>query len=401
MYEFTFYNPVKIYFGMENLRVLPKEIIKYGRKVLLLYSQTFSKTKHFEELLRVIHEEDIQTCLFGKITRNPTNTLVDEIAGLCRSTQTEVILAVGGGTVIDCAKMVAAVSASNFSCQDIMYEKKSVDRALPVIAVPTTTATGSEMNCGGLISCRERKEKISFGAPVLFPKAAFIVPDFTCSLSVDNTAAGCADIMSHILENTYFTSLPKMKMNVGVQENIMRTLVLSSLTVRDEPYNVEARSDISWIASWALNGFLENGTGRIPVCHAMAHQLAGYYDIPHAQIIGIILPKWLKYIISDDTADVIAAFGKEVFGDLFSLEINVEKTEDTYLKTDIKEAECAVKSLECWLYDKLNLPSSFSEYHITDEFFSEMAQRICNGNTLSGLKRLGTGDLEAIMRACL
>ena len=401
MYEFMFYNPVKTFFGIENIKALPGEIKKYGRTVLLIYSRSFSNTDYFSDLVLLIREADIQTVLFGISTKNPTTVLVDKIAEICCNSHAEVILAAGGGTVIDCAKMAAAVSGSGIPSSDLLYRKCNVTGALPVIAIPTTAATGSEMNCGGLISNPEKKEKISFGAPIMFPKAAFIVPDYTCSLSPEYTAAGCADIMSHILENTYFTFGPKMRMNAAVQESIMRSLVLSSLAALKNPYDLEARADICWIASWALNGFLENGTGRTPICHAIEHQLSGYYDIPHAQGMAIILPKWLRFIISDDTADIIASFGSKVFDGVLSPS-TCEKSPDVVIsKTNIEEAIRAVNSLEYWLYEKLNLPFSLSEYHITDEYFAEMAHKICNGRTLSGLKNVGEKDIETILRACL
>lgn len=388
LYQFNFYNPVRVCFGMDGLNHLPAIIKQYGRKVLVLYSESFRKnSRYYEEMIDILHREEMETTEYCGIMTNPRAYIVDQLAQLCRNKKIELLLAIGGGSVMDCAKAVAAITCAEQTCEDLLNKAVKIEKVLPVITIPTTMSTGSEMNCGGLISISEKKAKISFGHPLLYPKASFIIPEFTYTQDIKHTLAGCADILFHIMENTYFTKGAKMQMNIEVMECLMRNVIRNSLVLKNNPLDYEARANLCWTASWALNGFLENGTGRTPICHAIEHEVSGYYDIPHSFGMGVIVPKWLRRIICSDTINEICRFGREVL----ELDISV----------DSKGALTTVKCLETYLYEKMELQETFSCFtKDADSIISEMAYHICGEHELSGIKNMRRYDIEAILRDC-
>lgn len=389
MYQFHFYNPVEVYFGMEYLDQLPFITRRYGERVLVLYSKSFSRCAGYVNLiLNMLRKYDIHTAAVSMSTPNPKGAFIDRMSELCREEKIQVLIGIGGGTVLDSAKAVAASACTDGNCREWITGKKVLKKALPVIAVPTTAATGSEMNSGGLISFPERKEKISFGHPLLFPKAAFIIPEFTASQNREQTVAGCADVLFHIMEGNYFTRGEKTGTHLRIMEELMRDLIRYAGIVAEDLENYEARANLCIIASWALNGFLENGTGRLPVCHAMEHEISGYYDIPHAQGMAIIVPKWLRYIAEKGSEEQIAEFGKAVF-----------QVRDR--ASQFQTAMETIDRLEYFLYTELALPSAFRTFGITDEYFAEMAEHICGGKKITGVYNLCSEDLVKILKKCL
>lgn len=339
-------------------------------------------------LLDLLNADGIHVCLQGMSMTNPTGELVDRISDLCKEENIQVLIGLGGGSVLDCAKAVSATVYAGGTCRSWMVGKLKINRALPVIAIPTTAATGSEVNCGGLISFPEYREKMSFGNPLLYPKAAFVVPEFTVTQSKQQSAAGCADVLFHIMEGNYFTRGAKTEVHLCIMEELMKNLVANARIIIDDPLNIDARTNLSIIASWAMNGFLENGTGRIPACHAMEHQISGYYeDIPHAPAMAVIVPKWLRYIESKGIRQEIARFGERVF--------SLKEAENPYANA-IK----AIQLLEHFLYDELQLPSDFQTSGVNADYFEEMSDRICRGREITGIYNLKAEDFLAIYRSC-
>lgn len=178
-----------------------------------------------------------------------------------------------------------------------------------------------------------------------------------------------------------------MQMNIEVMECLMRNVIRYSLVLKKSPMDYEARANLCWIASWALNGFLENGTGRTPICHAIEHEVSGYYDIPHSFGMAVIVPKWLRHIICNETIDAICRFGSEVFG----LDISV----------DSNGALATVKHLETYLYEQMELQKTFSCFsNDIETTISEMAYHICGKCELTGIKNIRSHDIISILREC-
>jgi Uncharacterized oxidoreductases, Fe-dependent alcohol dehydrogenase family len=178
-----------------------------------------------------------------------------------------------------------------------------------------------------------------------------------------------------------------MQMNIEVMECLMRNVIRYSLVLKKSPMDYEARANLCWIASWALNGFLENGTGRTPICHAIEYEVSGYYDIPHSFGMAVIVPKWLRHIICNETIDAICRFGSEVFG----LDISV----------DSNGALATVKYFETYLYEQMELQKTFSCFsNDIETTISEMAYHICGKCELTGIKNIRSHDIISILREC-
>lgn len=298
------------------------------------------------------------------------------------------LLAVGGGSTIDCTKAIAAAAYYEGDAWDLVKQKAPVTKALPILTVLTLSATGSEMDCGGVISNMETNEKIGLVHPLLQPKVSFLDPEYTYSVSNFQTACGSADIISHIFDCNYFTAGDKMDMVSRIQEEVIRTVIKYAPIALEQPENYEARANLMWASSWALNGFLDNGIIQAPTCHMIEHELSAFYDITHGLGLAIITPRWMEYILDETTAPQIKKFGVNIFG-----------VEDNL--SDMDGAKETIHCLSDFLFGKLGLQSRLSEIGIDDRNFSIMAEKACVGGTLKGYKTLTPKDVEAIFRMCL
>jgi alcohol dehydrogenase YqhD (iron-dependent ADH family) len=263
-----------------------------------------------------------------------------------------------------------------------------VAKALPIFSVLTISATGSEMDTGGVISNMDTNEKYGLLHPLLQPKASFLDPTATYSVSAFQTACGGADIMSHVFDVFYFTKSPKMDMIDRVMEDVIKTVVKYAPVAVTEPTNYEARANLMWASSWGLNGFLQTGGGQAASCHAMEHELSAYYDITHGLGLAILTPRWMEYILDETTAPQFKKFGINVFGVDASL-------------SDMEGAKKAISCLSGFLFDTLGLQRTLTEIGIDDTHFKAMAKNACGGDILQGYKSLTPEDVENIYRMCL
>jgi hypothetical protein len=387
--EFVFQNTTKIYFGRENIHALGNELLSYGDKVLLVYGGgSIKRIGLYDKIVKEIDRVGLELHELRGVEPNPRHTTVNRGADICKDKHINVILAVGGGSTIDCAKAIAAAAYYDGDCWDLVTGKVKVTNALPIITVLTVSATGSEMDCGGVISNMETCEKLAIESPLLQPEASFLNPENTYSVSAFQTACGCADILSHIFDCYYFTTQPKLQMVDGAMENIIRTVIKYAPVAIARPTDYEARANLMWASSWALNGFLETGVNQAPACHLMEHELSAYYDITHGLGLAIITPKWLKYILDGTTASQIKKFGVNIFGLDESL-------------TDMDGARLAIDKLSGFLYDTLGLASTLTEIGIDDKNFAVMAKKACGGGVIQSFKNLTPSDVEQIYKMCL
>lgn len=216
----------------------------------------------------------------------------------------------------------------------------------------------------------------------------FILAECTYSVSAFQTACGSADILSHIFDVAYFTSAEKMNMIDRVMEDVIKTVIKFAPIAVKEPENYEARANLMWASSWALNGFLQTGGFQAPSCHAMEHELSAFYDITHGLGLAILTPRWMEYILDESTAPQFKKFGVNVFG----VDASVSEMEG---------AKCAITCLSDFLFKELGLQSTLTEIGIDDKNFKIMAQKACQSNVLQGFKPLMPEDVENIFRLCL
>jgi len=389
MYNFIFQNTTKIYFGENQLGHLGEELKNYGNRVLLTYGGgSIKKIGLYDKVMKELKEAGLKVFELSGIEPNPRHTTVNKGADICKREKVDVLLAVGGGSTIDCTKVIAAAAFYEGDSWDLVTHKAPVTKALPVFSVLTLAATGSEMDSGGVISNLDTNEKYGLLHPLLQPKVSFLDPTNTYSVSAFQTACGSADILSHVFDVFYFTNAPKMEMVDRVMEDVIKTVVKYAPVAINEPANYEARANLMWASSWALNGFLQTGGFQAASCHAMEHELSAYYDITHGLGLAILTPRWMEYILDDSTAPQFKKFGVNVFGVDASL-------------PDIEGAKKAITILSEFLFVTLGLQKNLTEIGIDDTNFTAMAANACQGETMHGFKLLTPGDVEKIYRMCL
>lgn len=388
MINFIFQNTTKIYFG-NQLGHLGEALGQYGTRVLLIYGGgSVKKIGLYDKVIEELKKSDLTIFELSGVEPNPRHTTVNAGAALCKREKIDVVLAVGGGSTIDCAKAVAATAFYEGDSWDLVTKKAPVTKALPIVTILTLSATGSEMNSGSVISNIDTNEKYGFSHPMLQPKASFLDPANTYSVGSFQTACGSADILSHIFDTIYFTTSEKMDMVDGIMEEIMKSIIKYAPVAIKEPENYEARANLMWASSWALNGFLQTGASQAASCHAMEHVLSAYYDITHGLGLAILTPRWMEYILDEVTASQFKKFGVNVFGVEASL-------------SDMEGAKQAITALSDFLFHTLGLQSTLTEIGIDDTHFKAMAKTACAGGVLRGFKHLTPEDVENIYRMCL
>ncbi len=389
MYNFTFQNTTKIYFGEDQLAHLGQELKTYGNRVLVTYGGgSIKKIGLYDKVMDALRKAGLTVFELSGIEPNPRHTTVNRGADLCKKENIDVLLAVGGGSTIDCTKVIAASAFYEGDSWDLVTRKAPVTKALPIFSILTLSATGSEMDSGGVISNMNTNEKYGLIHPLLQPKVSFLDPTVTYSVNAFQTACGGADIMSHVFDVFYFTKSPKLDMIDRVMEDVIKTVVKYAPIAIKEPTNYEARANLMWASSWALNGFLQTGGAQAASCHAMEHELSAYYDITHGLGLAILTPRWMKYILDETTAPDFKKFGVNVFGIDIAL-------------SDMEGAEKAISALSEFLFETLGLQSTLTEIGIDETHFKAMAKNACGSNVLQGYRALTPEDVENIYRMCL
>lgn len=392
MNSFTFQNTTKVYFGENQIQNLHSEVLKYGDKVLIAYSNSAKKLKVYEEAINDLTTNGIIVYELGSVEPNPRHTTVNRGVELCKKHGIETVLAIGGGSTIDCCKAIAATSlSSSNNVWDLIEGKVKWCDALAVIAIPTIASTGSEMDKSCVISNEELGLKSGINGEAIRPKVAFLDPVNTFSVPAIQTACGGFDIMAHLLDINYFINSQKYPLQFNVVETILKQVRKYLPIAIEEPSNYEARATILWAASWALNSFCTSGFKTYPSLHLL-EQFSSTYDLTHGLGLAILTPKWMKHLLDKDksVAKDFARFGTNVLG--------IKGYED-----EIELAYKTIEALESFIKDELKLPLSLSEIGLDNLKFEEMADKaLCGLKSLSGAYReLTREDILKIYNLCL
>lgn len=389
MNSFVYDIPVKVYFGENQFCHLGEELAKYGKRVLLTYGGgSIKRTGLYDTILNEIHKAGLEVFELAGIEPNPRIDSVRKGVQICKDKKIDVLLAVGGGSTLDATKFMAAGAYVEHDAWDFLNEKKApIEKALPIITVLTLAATGSEMDCGGVISNPETRDKIGRLAPPMLPKVSFLDPTLTYTVSPYQTACGAVDMMSHILE-VYFNMEQDLYMLDYFMEGLMKTIIKYAPVAMKEPENYEARANLMWTSSWAINGFVNGGKLQAWSCHPMEHELSAIYDITHGLGLAILTPRWMEYCLDETTVSKYVQFGINVFGIDATLE-------------PMAIARESIKRLSDFFFNTLGLKSTFREVGIKSEDFPLMALKSCAGGVLPGFKPLAQPDIEKIFEMCL
>lgn len=388
MNNFIYDIPVRVYFGRNQLCHLGEELSKYGNRVLLTYGGgSIKKTGLYDKVMQVMGEAGMEVFELSGIEPNPRIESVRKGAQICKDNNVDVILAVGGGSTIDASKWIAAGACADFDPWLFFSENRQVQKALPLMTVLTLAATGSEMDPIGVISNMETKDKIGKSSPLLFPKVSFLDPEATYTVSKYQTACGSTDMISHILE-VYFNMEPDLEMLDYFMEGMLKTVIKYAPVAMKEPENYEARANLMWVSSWAINGFINGGKRLAWSCHPLEHTLSAFYDITHGHGLAIVTPRWMEYCLDETTVSRYVRFATNVFG------ISPEGEPMTV-------ARKGIDALADFFFGTLGLQKTFGQVGIKEEDIPAMAAKVCEKGAIKGFKLLAKEDVEKIYRMCL
>ena len=355
-------------FGKDVVNQLPEVMSAIGKRVLLAYGGGSIKRMGLYDKVKELMK-DFEVYELSGIEPNPRyNPSVLDGVRICKEKNIEVILAVGGGSVLDCTKAIAAGA---------LYD------------IITLAATGSEYDCASVISRTETNDKVGYLDPHIYPVCSFMDPTYTFTVNAKHTAAGVADAFNHVLEQ-YF-SRPNNTVSDGFCETLMKTLIKFAPIAIAKPDDYDARAEIMYAATFGCNGLLALGTTHSgwPM-HGIEHALSAYYDITHGEGLAIITPRWMRHILSENTIDRFVSYGTNVFG----------------ISAELTPAEIAEQAIQK-TYDfflSLNIPMTLHEVGIDDSRLEEMAHHIAVNEGLdkaSNFVPLTEGDILSILKASL
>lgn len=385
--NFTYCNPTKLYFGKESIKGLNKELPKYGKNVLLVYGGgSIKKSGIYDEIVKILKDNGKEIFEDAGVMPNPTVEKLNEGVDIARKSKADFILAVGGGSVCDYAK---AVSAS-VNCKEDAWEKyyirfEDVDKEtkiIPIGCVLTMVGTGSEMNGGSVITNHSQKLKIGhvFGENV-FPKFSILNPEYTFTLPKYQMVSGIYDIMSHILEQ-YFSGTDDNTSDY-IMEGLLKSLIHSAEIAIENPKDYEARSNIMWTATWALNTFVAKGKSQDWEVHMLGQSVGAHTDATHGMTLAAVSMPYYRYILPYGLAK-FKRYAINVWN------VNGEN------KSDKEIAEEGLAKMEAWM-KKIGLVMNITELGAKEEMLDGMVKSslIMEG----GYKVLNKDDIKAILKA--
>lgn len=381
MLNFNFCNPTRMIFGKDTIEQLGKYVAKEGvKKVLVLYGKgSVIKNGVYDKVVKSLKDNGIEFIELSGVKPNPVLSKVKEAIALMKENNVEGIIALGGGSTIDSAKAASAGFYYEGDVWELFEGKGKVQKALPIFTVLTISATGSEMNSGGVITKEDEKKKWAFGSPLLYPKVSVIDPTVQFTLPEKQTVNGAIDTLSHVFE-LYFDGTKNTDMMDELSEGIIRTMMKHVKILLKDKENYESRSEFAWCSTLALNGY--NGTGRTGdwASHNMEHSLSAFYDISHGEGLAIVFPAWMKYVQKEDVKK-FERFAEKIF--------------------DIKEGtpeEKGAKAIEMLkdFYRSLGAPVTLKEMGISKEDIPKLADNAAMLAPLGTLKKLEREDILKI-----
>lgn len=341
MNNFTYQIPTEVFFGKGQISQLGSSITKYGNKVLLVYGgSSIKRSGLYDKIRNIFLEHAIKATELSGVEPNPRIETVRKGVELCRQNQVDVILAVGGGSAIDCAKVISAGVKYAGDPWGLVLNGSLIKETVPLITILTLAASGSEMDRFAVISKMETNDKIFSFSPLYYPKVSILDPEYTFTVPPNQTAAGTADIMSHVIER-YFHNVKGAFLQDRISEALLKTCIQYGPVAYREPDNYEARANLMWAASLAIDGITWRGNEVGSSLHPMEHELSAYYDITHGVGLAILMPHWMKYVLNDKTLEKFVAYGVNVWGidpHLERYEIAnraIEKTKEFFASLDI------------------------------------------------------------------
>ncbi|MCI6846372.1 MAG: iron-containing alcohol dehydrogenase [Erysipelotrichaceae bacterium] len=387
MQNFNYCTPTRLIFGEGVIKDLPEVMSHYGKKILLTYGGgSIKKIGLYDKVLELLKGYEIYE--LPNIMPNPKYdpSVLDGVR-MCKQHNIDVILSVGGGSVLDCSKAIAGGAKYDGEPWDLITYKAETKDALPIVDIITLAATGSEYDAGGVISRTETNDKTCYSDSHLYPKVSFLDPTYTFTVSKKQTSAGIADAMNHIFEQ-YFCEDSTI-LNDGFMEAGLKSLMINGRKCLDNPEDYNARAEMMLVCTYGCNDIYSLGNSQSGwPCHGMEHALSAYYDITHGEGLAIITPRWMKHILSEKTVDRFVKYGINVFGidaSLDKMTIANKAIDETYK-----------------FFESINIPMHLKDVGIDEVRIDEMAKHVADNEGLENAwAPLLQEDIAAIFRASL
>lgn len=381
--NFTYSTPTKLYFGKNCIKDLPAEVGKYGKNVLLTYGGgSIKKIGLYDKVTALL--KDFHLVELSGIEPNPKyDPSVLDGAKLCKQHQIDVILSVGGGSVLDCSKAIAACACYDGEGWDLISGKVKAKAALPIVDIITLAATGSEYDMDCVISNTAINDKRGYLDELLYPAASFLDPEYTFTVNKWQSACGTADAINHVLEQ--FFAEPHSLFNDGIMISALRSLMTNVKIALEQPDDYAARSELMYVCAWGCNGILANGAGASgwPM-HSIEHALSAYFDITHGAGLAIITPRWMKEILSEKTVERFVTLGTDLFG----------------LDKALPDAEMAEQVIRLFydFFASIGIPMQLGALGVKAETIDEMADHILEYDSTNEPWMFAPLDKAALIR---
>ena len=357
--NFYYHSPTKLVFGKDILKYLPDVLKEYGKNVLLTYGGgSIKKMGLYDEVIKLL--KDFNVYELSGIEPNPRyEPSVVDGARICKEKNIDVILAVGGGSVLDCSKAISVCAKYDGEGWDLISGKVKAKEAIPLVDILTLAATGSEYDTGCVISNTKLNDKRGYLDPLMTPKVSFLNPEYTYTVSKWQTACGTADAINHVLEQ--FFAEPKSDFNDGLMIGALKSLMKNVKIALVKPDDYEARSELMYACCLACNGILSNGSGSSgwPM-HSIEHALSAYFDITHGAGLAIITPRWMKEILSEKTLERFKTIGEALFDIKVNNVDDAKKVIDEFYK----------------FFESIDIPMHLAELGVKADKIEEMADHI-------------------------
>jgi alcohol dehydrogenase YqhD (iron-dependent ADH family) len=385
---FRFHNPTVLYYGKGQIEEhLAEEVLKYGQKILLVYGGgSIKRNGLYDKVVGLLNKAGAEIFELSGVEPNPRLTTVNKGIEICRKENIDLILAVGGGSVIDCSKAVAMGTKFDGDVWDIYLRKAAATDAVPLGTILTLAATGSEMNAGGVITNWETKEKLGGGSPYTYPRFSFCDPENTFTVPKDQTVYGACDMLAHSFEH-YFHPTPHTPLQQHLIEGVISTIVENTSLAIVDPNDYHARETLMYASTMALNGMISMGIQGDWACHAIEHEISAIYDIPHGGGLAIIFPHWMDYVFGTNPAR-FASLATQVF--------HVDPTGKSSEEVG-REGIAKVRAF----YRSIGAPERLADYGIGAESLERMAEQAVRFNPIGNFKVLHKDDVLEILKNSL
>ncbi len=388
MQNFVFENPTRIIFGQGVIARIGGEVSRCGKKVLLVYGRgSIKRNGIYDQVIASLKEANLSIVEFPGAKSNPVLSHVLKGIELARRENVDVILAVGGGSVIDTAKTIAVGIKADpgEDLWEFFTFKKKIRGAIPILTVVTVSASASEMNATAVITKEEGAQKLTIVSPFIQPRSSVLDPTVLYSLAPEYSAYSAVDIITHMLEGYFNNREPESPLQDRLVEGIMETVMESTGIVLKDPQNYNARANMMWSATLAFNGLTTAGMGLVSFpAHMVGHSLSALYDIAHGEGLSVTLPAWMTYAMPKNPLK-FARLGREIF--------HIKE------KDDLKAAAEGINHLKRWFLS-IGSPVTLKDVNVSEAEIGRIAENAAATAVVWGMKAYTKEVISEILHHC-